>query len=87
MKNDVKFVVLHETIFQSWVSDAGTYAMFVALVGTGWALESTALQWVGAIMGFLAVVGHACGKTEKLTFEQARSRIDEIEASLTRTAE
>ena len=49
------FVVLEESVLGSWAKDAGTFCMLVGLVGIGWALESEALQWIGAIMGFITI--------------------------------
>ena len=76
-------IVIHQTPLQSWVRDASSAAMFIGLVGIGVVLDSIALQWAGAILGFLVIISQAISLREnhKMTVEQARKRLDEIEAS------
>ena len=79
MKN---VIVIHETVAKSWARDASTLALFVALIGIGVFLESTAMQWIGAIVGFVAIVGRA-SKTHndaRMTIAEAREFLDKLEA-------
>lgn len=70
-------IIVHETTLQSWMRDASTFALFVALISIGIFLDSTALQWVGAIVGFVAITARGTvGK--RLSLEAARSRLDEL---------
>jgi hypothetical protein len=75
-------ILVHETILQSFARDAGTFATIAGLVAVGVFLDSTALQWIGAIMGFCAVIARASGTVQRsrMTVAQARTKLDEIEA-------
>jgi len=75
-------ILVHETILQSWAHDAGTFATIAGLVAIGVFLDSTALQWIGAIMGFCAVIARSSGTVQRsrMTVAQARIKLDEIEA-------
>lgn len=74
-------ILIRESAVQSWLKDAGTYAMFVGLTGTGWLLDSAAMQWAGLIVAFLAVLYQSGGEERRctMTIDQARKRLDEIE--------
>lgn len=76
-----EIILLHETVLQSWVRDASSIVMFIALIGIGVYLESAAMQWVGAILGFLTIIGKAIShhNKSKMTIAQARKRLDEME--------
>lgn len=49
-------VVLHEKPWHSIVSDAGSFAFTVALIGLGVILRSTAMEWFGAILAMMGIV-------------------------------
>lgn len=72
-------ILLRETWPQSWLRDASTLALFVALIGIGVLLGSTAMQWTGAIVGFLTIITWAGRHRTHLTIDQARARLDELE--------
>ncbi len=78
-------ILLHETAGQSWRRDMSSVVGFVLLIGIGWLLDSSAMQWVGAILGFLVVGSNVArmSKDTRMTIEQARKRLDEIEAATT----
>lgn len=80
-KPEREIIILHETVAQSWFRDASTVAGFVALIGIGVYLESAALQWVGALLGFLTIINRMARllKDNRFTIAQARARLDEIE--------
>lgn len=48
-KKAAKIIIIRETVLQSWLRDLGTFAMAAGLIGVGWALGSTAMQWFGFI--------------------------------------
>lgn len=75
-------ILLHETTGQSWLRDASSVAGFVALIGIGVLLDSTALEWVGAIIGFAVIAGRMSRviKDNRMTIPEARKRLDELEA-------
>lgn len=73
-------IILHETVLQSWLRDASTFALFVGLIGIGILLQSVAMQWIGAIIGMFCLATIKISK--RLSFDGARKYIDEVEASL-----
>lgn len=86
MTKQPEIMVLYETTLQSWARDSSSVAGFVALIGIGVWLDSSAMQWVGAILGFITIIGRtiSLGNRNKFTIEQARKRLDEIEAQTLR---
>lgn len=82
MSDKKEVIILYETALQSWIRDASSAVMFIALIGIGVLLESSAMQWVGALLGFLVIIGKAVNhhNKSKMTVAQARKRLDEIEA-------
>lgn len=79
----VEILFVYETAAQSWLRDASSAAMFLALIGIGVWLDSGAMQWVGAILGFFVIISKSIhlGRKNRLTIEQARKRLDEIESA------
>lgn len=75
---ETHFIVLHETVVQSWARDAGSFAMIVGAIGVGVALDSSAMQWVGAVCAFFALIGRASGKTKRLTKAGAIEYIESL---------
>lgn len=75
-------ILLRETWWQSLVKDAGSFAMVAGLAVVGVLLDSTALQWIGAIMGFIWVMarGSEAVRKAKCTIPEARAKLDELEA-------
>lgn len=82
MSKGPEVILLHERAGTSWRRDTSTVAGFVAMIGIGVLLDSAALQWVGAFIGFLAIASNTIRafKDNRMTIEQARKRLDEIEA-------
>jgi hypothetical protein len=72
-------IIITETVMQSWARDASTLAMFVALIGIGIWTDSIAMQWVGGVIGFLTIIALKASSRSRMTIEQARARLDEIE--------
>jgi len=86
MDNTVKTKVHHiivltegETMKDSWMKDASTFALFAALIGLGVLLDSAAMQWAGLIVAFITVTAQALGKGKKLTILGARRYLDSLE--------
>ena len=55
-------VFLYESIAKSWLSDLGTLLVFVAMIGLGWGLESSAMQWVGGLLFFVWCIVRGRGR-------------------------
>lgn len=79
MADKTSVIIIHETVLQSLARDAGTVAVFVALIGIGWFIGSTAMQWVGAIIAFIALWQRAAGSVQRLTIGEARQKLDTLE--------
>ena len=79
MENKTKVIVIHETVLQSYLIDTSTLFLFVSLIGIGVYLESTAMQWVGAIVGFFTLGGRISRNGRK-TIAEARKFLDDLEA-------
>lgn len=77
-------ILLKETPLRSWISDMSSVVGFILLIGIGIYLESNAMQWVGAILGFWTIIvkGMRLAKDNRFTIDQARKRLDEIEAEM-----
>lgn len=73
-------IVLCETTLQSWCRDLSTFALFAGLIGLGVYLESSAMQWVGAIIAFTVTIAKSTGlhKRSRKTVAEARAFIDEL---------
>jgi hypothetical protein len=75
-------IIKDETIAQSWKRDASSYALIVAVIGTGVLMDSAAMQWIG----FLCIVvvalarGSALRKNNTKTISEARAFLDRLEA-------
>lgn len=68
-----------ETIAQSWMRDASSYALAVALIGSGVWVESSAMQWLGALVFFVVSISKGSGLIKDMTIEQAREYLDNLE--------
>lgn len=81
MSKSAEVIIVTETALQGWMRDAGSAVMFIALIGIGVFLESNAMQWVGAIIGFIVIISRAMriAKDNRYTIAKARARLDEIE--------
>lgn len=73
-------IIIKESTRQSLISDAGTFALFIGLIGIGWALDSAAMQWTGAVVGFITVLGQSQKPWRRMTIADARKKLDELEA-------
>lgn len=75
-------IVLHESAGQGWLRDLSSVVCFVLLIGIGVLLDSSALQWVGALLGFLTIIARTMhiAKDSRMTTDEARKRLDEIDA-------
>lgn len=82
MNTKEHLIILHsESVLDSWARDASTFALIAATIGLGWFLDSSAMQWLGAVVAFLTICVRASGdrKAHTLTIPQARVKLDELE--------
>lgn len=80
MKNETTIVLIDDRLSLSAARDAFSFGTLVAMIAVGWLLDSSAMQWVGAIVWFMWLIGRATSlaKVSRCTPEQARERIDAI---------
>lgn len=83
MTDQPTLILIRESAKESWVRDLSTFASLVGLIGIGVWLDSSAMQWIGAILGFLSILSRASDlrKRSTMTIEQARAKLDEMEAA------
>lgn len=83
MSNSPTLILIRESAKESWLRDMSTLATFLSLIGIGVFLDSGAMQWIGAVIGFLSIGGRASGvrKQATMTIEQARAKLDEMESA------
>lgn len=81
MTDKREILIITESVGQSWRRDLSSLVTIIALIGIGILLKSNAMQWVGAILGFLMIMSRAARtvKDNRFTVEEARKRLDEIE--------
>jgi hypothetical protein len=81
MEDKQTVIIIRETMLEGLVSDLGTVAVFGGLIGVGWFLDSTAMQWGGFVIGCVYLLGRASGMVQKnrMTIAQARKKLDELE--------
>lgn len=69
-----------ETVAKSWARDASALALFCGLIGIGVYVGSTAMQWVGALVGFIVIMAKSGTVTHKLTIPEAQDYINDLAA-------
>lgn len=76
-----KIMIIRESPWKSWARDASTFALFSAMIGVGWLLNSEPMQWVGAIVAFTTFLAQFSGfrKQHTFTIAEARAELDRIE--------
>ena len=74
-------IIIRETTLGSLAQDAGTFLMVFAIMGAGVWMESAAMQWLGFVGLVIGAISTGISKSNrsKMTIEQARQRLDEIE--------
>jgi hypothetical protein len=79
MAKTENIVISHETFWQALVVDTTSYALAIALIMPGYFLGIHALEWAGMFVFFIILMAKAATRT--MTIDQARARLDEIEAT------
>ena len=76
----VIIVTRQETVARSWARDASTFVLCASLIGLGVLLDSAAMQWLGAVLAFIAILMRSSGLMARNTFDikGAQKRLDEI---------
>lgn len=78
----INVTIIDDRLWASISRDVFSVVSLVAVIGLGVYLQSSAMQWVGAIIWFLMLASKVSGIKEKseMTIQEARKFLDEIEA-------
>lgn len=79
MKKETEFVILHESVIQSWVRDSSTFALFASLIGVGIYLDSSAMQWIGFFVAVITIMARSSGKVKRMTKQQAIDYLNSLD--------
>ena len=79
MATKPEVIIVYKSIAGVVVSNATTFAVIAGMIGLGWLIDSSAAQWIGAILGFLVIGVRAAKLGTRCTIAEARKRLDEIE--------
>lgn len=77
-----KIILIREGWRESLIKDIGTFSTFAGLIGFGVILESAAMQWTGAAMGWVSIFTWAARtwNDNRVTLDEAAKRIEEWRA-------
>jgi len=78
--SNTEIIVIHETLWETIYQAAVTYGGAALLFWFGTYVHSNAMQWFAFIVICVGIVNRAVGMAKRMTIEQARKRLDEIEA-------
>lgn len=75
-----KIIIIRESLLESLLVDSTTYVLIVAVIGTGWFLGSSAMEWAGFVILAITAMTVAVGKEgKKKTIKEAREFLDKLE--------
>ena len=78
-----KLIYVRESLAQSIASDLISFGMLGAFMSIGLFLDSTAMQWLGAIIGFFSLISRASRRLKDSTFystDEVRAYLDKLDA-------
>jgi len=84
MTSKPRIIIVHETLAESIAKDAVSTIALLASIAVGVWISSAALQWMAGVIWVLWIISKSMSVGSKdnwLTVEQARKRLDEIEAA------
>ena len=72
MSEDSEIItIIDDRFWQSALNNAITFIVVVGVMGVGWLLGSSAMQWVGFVMLFLILLGRASDMNKSRMSAQA----------------
>ncbi|WP_026782649.1 hypothetical protein [Pleomorphomonas koreensis] len=81
MEERPKYIIIHQSVKQSWLKDLGSVVTLAGLIGLGWAIGSTAMQYVGAAIAMLTLFARQKNAaTTAISIGEARAILDKLEA-------
>lgn len=84
-EKQLEIIIIKEGLLLSLARDVGSTALFLALIGIGIWTGSSAMQWTGALIGFIFIVAwgrRLVAQNRFGTIDGARRRLDDIERQI-----
>ncbi|MBL4757416.1 MAG: hypothetical protein JKY32_07210 [Rhizobiales bacterium] len=78
MKPKHTIIFLRETITECFIRDASTLLTVLAMIGIGVYVESDAMQWLGAVFAFIAIMSKSKSVALHYNLEEAAQKIKEM---------
>lgn len=79
MAEQIKVIVLRETLRESIISDTYSLLIAFAMIVPGYLLGINALQWAGAVAFFITLLAMGFNSKTKMTIAEAREYLDKLE--------
>ncbi|MFG1410315.1 hypothetical protein V5G24_04300 [Xanthobacter sp. VTT E-85241] len=79
MSTSTTYIILTESVLQSWARDLGSLAVFVCLIGIGVYVDSSAMQWAGFAIALAFTFGRSSSHIHRMNIKEARAYLDQIE--------
>lgn len=73
--SETQYVIVRETLWKSFCSDLITVLSFVTMIGLGWLLQSSAMQWVGGLLFLISMAARISQEGKRMTADQAIAHI------------
>ena len=58
MSDKTNYILIHESVAQSWLRDLSSFVLFFALIGVGVWVSSAAMQWAGFVVAVVVTLNH-----------------------------
>jgi hypothetical protein len=77
-----EIIIINVGLAKSMAQSTFSTVLLVSMISLGKYVDSAAMQWVGAFLGFVVLITLAkrMMNDDRLTITEARERLDEIEA-------
>lgn len=81
IERKLEMIIVHESVWESIVSDIFSLITLVGIAAAGWFFDSTVVLSIGLAMFFMMSYRRVrSGEGKSLTIEQARDKLDALEA-------
>jgi hypothetical protein len=77
-----RIIIIKKSALDTLLKNLSDFTLIVSIFGIGWALKSEAMQWFGFFLAAIVLIAGATKDSKKLSIEEARAKIDEIEAGM-----
>ena len=80
MTNKVQVIIIKESVTKTLIKSVAIFSMAGALMCVGAYVQSAAMQWFAFIIVCLTIVGMAKANSVSMSIDDARAKLDELEA-------